>query len=261
MSVSRWFSLSLRGYAVLVYAFLFLPIGVLALMSFNSAQYGVFPLSGLTGKWYVQLAHDGSMWASLRYSLTVAAGTVATAVPLGVMAAYGLVRYRFVGQSLFSAIIVVPLIVPAMLIGISMLSFFHYVGIQTSLFTVYLGHTALALPYTSLIVAARLQGLDPHLEEAAAGLGAPRWRVFRRVTLPLLGPGILGAALFAFTISFGEIIVTFFVSGFRETLPLHIWSLLKLGITPATNGMSAIIMFVGILVVAAGLRLIAHREP
>jgi spermidine/putrescine transport system permease protein len=247
-------AVSLKSYATLVYAFLFLPIAVLVLMSFNSATIGVFPLDGVTGDWYAELYRDGAIWASLKYSLIVAIATVAASVPLGVMAAFGLVRYRFPGRSLFTGIILVPLIIPGILIGISMLSFFHMIGLPTSLFTVFLAHTALALPYAALIIAARLHGLDASLEEAASGLGASRWRVFRRVTLPLLGPGILGAALFAFTISFGEIIVTFFVSGFEQTLPLHIWSLLKLGITPAINAMSAIILLTGVFAVIVALR-------
>lgn len=244
----------MKGYAILVYAFLFLPIAILVLMSLNSATIGVFPLAGVTGKWYAELWRDSSMWASLQYSLVVALGTVAATVPLGLMAAFGLVRLRFRGQGLFTAMILVPLIVPGVLIGISMLSLFHAAGIGTSLFTVFLGHSALALPYTALIIAARLQGLDPNLEQAAAGLGASRWGVLRRVTLPLLAPAILGAALFAFTISFGEIVVTFFVSGFQQTLPLRIWSLLKIGITPAVNAVSAIIMLTGVLAVAVALK-------
>jgi spermidine/putrescine transport system permease protein len=248
------FRVSMKAYAGLVYLFLFLPIVVLIVMSLNSAQIGVFPLKGVTGAWYAELWRDSAMWSSLRYSLIVAAATVAATVPLGLMAAFGLVRLRFRGQGLFTAMILAPLLVPGILIGISMLSLFHAVGIGTSLFTVFLGHSALALPYTSLIIAARLQGLDPALEEAAAGLGASRWNVLRRVTLPLLAPGLLGAALFAFTISFGEIVVTFFVSGFDQTLPLHIWSLLKIGITPAVNAISAIIMLAGILAVTVAIK-------
>lgn len=249
------FRVSMKAYAGLVYLFLFLPIVVLALMSLNSATIGVFPLEGVTGRWYAELWRDAAMWRSLQFSLVVAAGTVAVTVPLGLMAAFGLVRLRFRGQGLFTAMILVPLLIPGILIGISMLSLFHALGIGTSLFTVLLGHSALALPYTSLIIAARLHGLDPAFEEAAAGLGAPRCRVLRRVTLPLLAPGLLGAALFAFTISFGEIVVTFFVSGFNQTLPLHIWSLLKIGITPAVNAISAIIMLAGILAVAVAVKL------
>jgi spermidine/putrescine transport system permease protein len=251
---SRLFRYSLGMYALAAYVFLMLPIGVLSLMSFNKATYGTFPLSGLTANWYRQLHADSALWGSLKYSLEAAIATVAASVPLGLMAAFGLVRYEFRGKSLFTGVILVPLIMPGILIGISMLSLFHYAGIPTSLVTVWLAHTALALPYAALIIAARLQGLDPSLEEAASSLGAPRRRVFSRVTLPLLGPGLLGAALFAFTISFGEIIVTYFVSGFHQTLPLQIWSLLKIGITPTVNAISAVIMLVGLIAAVAALR-------
>jgi spermidine/putrescine transport system permease protein len=251
---------ALRGYAALAYGFLFLPIAVLILMSFNSATIGLFPVEGLTGKWYAELYRDGALWNSLRNSLFVGFATVAACVPLGIMAAFALVRIRFRGQSVLTGIILIPLIVPGILMGISMLSLFHIIGLRTSLFTVFLAHTAIALPYAALIIAARLHGLDPNLEEAASGLGASRWGVFRKVTLPLLAPGLLGAALFAFTISFGEIIVTFFVSGFEQTLPVRIWSLLRLGISPTINAISAIIMFAGLAAIVIALRFVSSSS-
>jgi spermidine/putrescine transport system permease protein len=228
---------------------------VLALMSLNSATYGTFPIAGLTGRWYQELLHDTQMLTSLRYSLQVAAATVAAAVPLGLLAAYGLVRIQFRGQSIFRAVIVVPLVVPGLLVGIAMLTMFHLAGVTSSLFTVFLAHTALALPYTTLILAARLQGLDRSFGEAAATLGARPPNAFRRVTLPLLGPGLIGAALLAFTISFGEIIVTYFVSGFSQTLPLSIYSQLKTGLTPGVNAISSIILLVGLACGAVATRL------
>lgn len=245
----------LGAYVALVYTFVLLPIVVLAVMSFNSATYGTFPLSGVTGDWYGRLFADAAMLASLRFSIQVALATVATAVPLGLMAAYGLVRLEFRGKPVFRAVIVVPLVIPGLLVGIAMLTLFHLVGIQPSLMTVWLAHTALALPYTTLILAARLQGLDRSFGEAAASLGAAPANTFRRVTLPLLGPGLIGATLLAFTISFGEIVVTYFVSGFNQTLPLNIYSQLKTGMTPAVNAISSIIVLVGLACGAVATRL------
>ena len=245
----------LGAYVVLVYAFLLLPMLVLAVMSLNSATYGVFPLSGFTLDWYARLLEDAALLASLRFSFQVAVATVATAVPLGLMAAYGLVRFEFRGKPLFRAVIVVPLVIPGLLVGIAMLTLFHLAGAESSLITVWLAHTALAIPYTTLILAARLQGLDRSFGEAAASLGATPVNAFRRVTLPLLGPGLIGAALLAFTISFGEVVVTYFVSGFNQTLPLNIYSQLKTGLTPAVNAISSLIVLVGLACGAVATRL------
>ncbi|MGH3359326.1 MAG: ABC transporter permease [Nocardioidaceae bacterium] len=240
---------------VLVYAFLLVPMVVLAVMSLNSAKYGVFPLSGFTLDWYSKLLDDAALLASLRFSFQVAVATVATAVPLGLMAAYGLVRFEFRGKPLFRAVILVPLMIPGLLAGIAMLTLFHLAGVESSLVTVWLAHTALAIPYTTLILAARLQGLDRSFGEAAASLGATPANAFRRVTLPLLGPGLIGAALLAFTISFGEVVVTYFVSGFNQTLPLNIYSQLKTGLTPAVNAISSIVVLVGLACGAVATRL------
>lgn len=250
----------LGAYSVLVYVFLFLPIAVLVVMSFNTASVGRFPVVGLTGDWYARLTGETQLLDSATFSLIVACATVVTTVPLGLLGAFGLVRFRFRGQAIFTGLIVLPLMVPQLLVGISMLTMFHRIGLPTSLFTVLLGHSALALPYTTLIIAARLKGLDPSLEEAAASLGASRIAVMRRVVLPLLAPGLLGAALFAFTISLGEIIITFFVSGFQQTLPLQIYSLLKIGITPTVNAISVLMMLVGVLAVMAGLAVTRGRD-
>ena len=149
----------LGAYVVLVYAFLLLPMVVLAVMSLNSAMYGVFPLSGFTLDWYSRLLEDAALLASLRFSFQVAVATVVTAVPLGLMAAYGLVRFEFrgspsPGRHRGSARD------PGLLVGIAMLTLFHLAGVESSLITVWLAHTALAIPYTTLILAARLQGLD-----------------------------------------------------------------------------------------------------
>jgi spermidine/putrescine transport system permease protein len=250
----------MAAYALVVYAFLFAPIAIVILMSFNSARYSSFPLEQFTGRWYAELIANASIWDSVQNSLLVAAATTALATTLGTMAAFALSRYQFRFKTAFTAVLLVPLIVPGIIMGVSLLSLYNFLGIPTSLLTVILGHTALALPYAALVIAARLQGFDRHLEEAAASLGAPYYRVFARVTLPLLAPGVIAAGLFAWTISFDEFIITFFVAGIRQTLPLRIWSLLKFGLSPTINAISTIILLVALLLVTWALTLSGRRR-
>ncbi len=245
---------ALWAYATAVYVFLFAPIAIVVIMSFNSAKYSSFPLEQFTLRWYGDLFHDATIWSAVWNSVKVAAGTTALAVPLAALAAFALSRYQFRLKPTFTAVLVVPLIVPGLIMGISLLSFYKFFNIHTSLFTVILGHTALALPYSALVIAARLQGFDRQLEEAAASLGAPYHHVFRKITLPLLAPGIIAAALFGWTISFDEFIITFFIiGGAGQTLPLKIWSLLKFGISPAINSVSAIILMISLSLVVVAL--------
>jgi spermidine/putrescine transport system permease protein len=247
-------------YTVCVYGFLFAPIIIVIVMSFNSARFSAFPFEQFTLGWYRDLFSDRTIWEALKNSLIVATGTVALAVPLGTLAAFALSRYQFPFKALFTAILVVPLIVPGLIMGISLLLFYNFFNISTSLFTVILGHTALALPYAALVIAARLQGFDRRLEEAAASLGAPYHRVFWRITLPLLAPGIIAAALFAWTISFDEFVITFFISaGAGQTLPIKIWSLLKFGLSPTINAVSAIILIVSLALVTVAVVLTRRR--
>jgi spermidine/putrescine transport system permease protein len=245
----------LLAYALAIYGFLFAPIGIVVLMSFNSARYSSFPLEHFTWQWYADLLANASIWQSVQNSLLVALATTVLATTLGTLAAYALARYQFRLKTAFIALLLVPLIVPGIIMGVSLLSFYSFLGIPTSLITIILGHTALALPYAALVVAARLQGFDRRLEETAASLGAPYHRVFRRVTLPLLAPGIIAAGLFAWTISFDEFIITFFVTGIRQTLPIRIWSLLKFGLSPTINAISSIILIVALALIATALML------
>jgi spermidine/putrescine transport system permease protein len=250
-----------RLYAVAVYIFLFLPIAIVILMSFNSAKIGAFPLQGFTFEWYRQLAEDRTIWEALSNSLIIALGTILVSVPLGTMGAYALVRHQFPLKSLFTSILMLPLVIPGIIMGISLLSFYHLLGVATSRLTVILGHAALVLPYATLVIAARLQGFDVRLEEAAASLGAAPATVFRKVTLPVIASGIVAAALFAWTISFDEFVITFFIiGGARQTLPLKIWSLLKFGISPTINAMSAIILTAALLLITFGLAMMRERK-
>jgi spermidine/putrescine transport system permease protein len=256
-NLSFW---ALAFYTLLVYVFLFSPIAIVLLMSFNSARFGTFPLEHLTLDWHLEMFKDRTIWAAVQNSVTVAALTVILSVPLGTLAAFALSRFKFRLKPLFTSVLLVPLILPGVIMGVSLLSFYNFFNIRTSLFTVVLGHTALALPYATLVISARMQGFDLSLEEAAASLGAPYHRVFRKITLPLLAPGMIAAALFAWTISFDEFVITFFIgTGVQQTLPLKIWSLLRFGISPTINSISAVILCASMFLIVAAIVLSRRR--
>ena len=252
-TVSGWL---MAAYALLVYAFLFAPIVVVVLMSFNSNRYSGFPLESFSLRWYADLFADITIWEALRRSIIIGVCTTILATTLGLMGAYALSRFKFPGKSAYTAILITPLIVPGVIMGVSLLSFYNFFSIRTGLVTVILAHTALAIPYTTLVIAARLQGFDRRLEEAGASLGAPYPRVFMKITLPLLAPGIIAAALFAWTISFDEFVITNFIAGGAgQTMPLKIYSLLKWGLSPSINAVSSIIMVASLTLVFSALAL------
>ncbi len=230
-------------YLPLVYLFVFLPSLIVVLMSFNTSRLSFFPLEGLGLGWYRKLFANRIMWEAARNSLLLGLATMVLATVLGFLFAYLIVRFRFPGKELLTSLIMAPMLTPGVIIGVSLLSYYYSLKIPRGLGTTLLAHVVLALPYTALVIASRMQGFDVRLEEAARNLGASEWTVLRRITLPLLWPGILAAALFAFTISIDEFIVTFFVIGERSvTLPMRIYSGVRFGITPEVNAMASLML-------------------
>ena len=193
---------------------------------------------------------DESMQIGPRNSPTTLATT------LGLLSALAIVRHNFRGKSLFMLLTVMPMLAPGIIMGVSLLLFARYVGFQTGFVAVLLGHTLLALPYCTFILISSLARFDRSLEEAGRGLGAGELAVLRRITLPGIAPGIIGAALFAFTISIGEFVVSFFLtSAGTTTLPIRIYSIVKVGITPEINAVSTLILLTTVVVSAMALRL------
>ncbi|MGQ9600400.1 MAG: ABC transporter permease [Anaerolineae bacterium] len=241
-------------YLVLVYLFLFLPSLVVVLMSFNSSRLSFFPLEGISLRWYQALFSDRLMWLGARNSLLVALTTMIVSTVLGLMFAYAMNRFRFPGKGFLTSLVMAPMLTPGVIIGISLLSFYYSLGIPRGLGTVLLAHVVLAIPYTTLVIASRIQGFDLSLEEAARNLGAGEWTVLRKVTLPLLWPGILAAALFAFTISVDEFVVTFFVIGERAvTLPIKIYTGVRFGISPEVNAISSLVILFSTVILGLAL--------
>lgn len=215
-------------YFLALVVFLYLPILLLVLFSFNDSSTLTFPLSGFTLHWYERLLQTEALLSSVRNSLVVGIISSLAATVLGTMAAIGVVRFRFPGRSLFMAVAGVPLVIPAIVLGVALLVLFRqWVDVQLSLWTIGLGHVVVNIPVAMLIVASRLAGFEENLEEAAMDLGAGYWETQWRVTLPMSLPALLAAFLTCFTASFDEYAMSVFLAGTDATLPIYIYSQLR----------------------------------
>jgi spermidine/putrescine transport system permease protein len=248
----------LLGVSLFDLAFLYAPVGVLILFSFNASKLSA-TWAGFTLHWYRVLAADEALWASVQNSLIVATGSTVIATVLGVGAAVGLERWSGRLRRVVDGAMLLPLVIPEIMMGVALLLFFVMIKLPLSLITVTIGHAAFNLPLVIVIVRARLRKLDPRLEEAARDLGATPWQAFRRVTLPLLEPAILAAVLMAFAVSLDDFIVTFFTAGpGSTTLPLKVYSMIKSGVSPEINALSAILVVLSMGLIA--LSLVLQRE-
>ena len=247
----------LAMYAALVFAFIYLPIAVLIVYSFNRDGVGGFPPRYFTLNWYAQLFADASIWDSVLNSLIVAAAAVVLSLTLGLLAALALDRATFPGKTLFRRLVLLPLILPGIITGLSLLMFAVFAGVHLSLLTVFLGHGTALISVATTELFAGLQKLERAQEEASLDLGATPWQTFWRVTLPNLKLSLIAAGLLIFTLSMDEIAVTFFLIGRDNTLPLEIWGRLRRGITPEINAVSTLIfaVSVGLIVIWYHLRL------
>jgi spermidine/putrescine transport system permease protein len=253
---SRWLAI----YATLVFAFLYLPIVVLAVYSLNGEGVGGFPPSNLTFDWYRQLFADAPLWNTVFNSLFVAFCAVAIALALGLPAALALDRASFPGKALFRRLVLLPLILPGIITGLSLLILFDWRGIRLSLLTITLGHGTALISVATTELFAGLQKFDRAQEEASLDLGATHWQTFWRVTLPNLRVSLIAAALLIFTLSMDEIAVSFFLIGRSNTLPLEIWSRLRRGITPEINAISTIILLFSMCLIVIWYRLRARSQ-
>jgi len=250
----------LTAYATIVFAFIYLPIVVLIAYSFNRDGVGGFPPRHFTFHWYQQLFADGAIWQAVLNSLIVASASVVLALTLGLLAAFALDRANFPGKALFRRLVLLPLILPGIITGLSLLMLFRAAGVKLSLLTIVLGHGTALISVATTEVFAGLQKLDRAQEEASLDLGANYWQTFWRVTLPNLRLSIIGAALLIFTLSMDEIAVSFFLIGRDNTLPLEIWGRLRRGITPEINAISTIIFVFSLAAIVTWYRLRAGAE-
>ncbi|HYH11877.1 MAG TPA: ABC transporter permease [Thermomicrobiales bacterium] len=252
-------SVALKVYTALVYLFLFAPILVVALTSFNPTGRATIP-NALTTQWYSDLMEDDQLLEALWTSLQMAILTALIASVLGLMAAYGLSRYRFRGRGALQGLYYLPMLVPAVVSGVSLLTWYNEIGIDLGFFSILIAHVIFALPFTLTIILTSFAGFDTRLEEAAQDLGATPLRTFRYITLPLVMPGVIGGALIAFTLSFDEFVLTFFVAGGGvQTLPLVIYNRIRYLLSPEINAIATIVMGFSIGILLVGQIAVAIR--
>jgi putrescine transport system permease protein len=259
----RWFG---RGWLSAGYLFLYLPIIALVIYSFNDSPIpNVW--RGFTLRWYVQLAGDREMLHGLWLSVQIAFMTACGSVVLGTLAAFALVKYkRFTGRTVFSGMVNAPLVMPEVVVGLSLLlmlvSIQRMLGFpERGMMTIWLGHLLLGMAYAAVVVQARLQEMNPSLEEAAMDLGARPWQVFHLVTLPLIAQALLSAWLLTFTLSLDDVVLSAFLSGpGSTTMPLVIFSRARLGLNPSVNAVATLIVVIVSIGVILASYLIARGE-
>lgn len=243
-----------RAYVGLVLVFLYAPILVMALMSFNASEFYALPID-LTLGWYRKLAANQEILASAWRSIWIALVVTMLATVIGTAAAIALFRYEFPGKAVLQAMLFPPIAIPWLIVGTSMLIFFFWIGIERGTPAVILGHVALALPYVIVVVGARLKTFDRQLEEAARSLGASGWEVTWHITLPWIASGVVAGALFAFAVSFDQFVVSYFLAQPGDaTLPVMIYTAIRKGFTPEINAISTIIIAISMAVMLLASR-------
>ncbi len=254
----------IRLHAIAVYVFMFLPVAVVVLLSFNASQFGSFPMTGLSLRWFVELWNNDAIVRAFQVSFLLGALTALISTTLGVLASLALVRYDFPGKQFISTVLVAPILVPEVVLAVALLLFLRFLNMPKSFPLLLLGHVIFTMPFVVLVVQARLVGITRNVEEAALSLGASPVQTFFAITLPLLAPAIFAGALFAFTISFDDITGTlFWKPGGVETVPTQIFAMLRNSISPEINALGTvmIVLTVGLPLAGAALaRRIARRR-
>lgn len=241
---------ALAAYAILFLAFLYVPVLFLPLFSFSDSIYIAFPIEKFTFRWYEQMLGEEQMHQALWNSIKVGAAASVIATFFGLLAAKAVTRYRIPGKKPIVSVIMLPLVIPGVILGVSLLILLNRVGVELSLYTVTLGHVLICVPFAMATLMTRFEGFDKSMEEAAADLGDnPLW-TFWRVTLPMVWPGVISSLLLCFTISFDEFIMAYFLASTDQTLPIYMWSQLRFPQRlPAVLAMGACILVVSFIVV------------
>jgi spermidine/putrescine transport system permease protein len=243
----NWVRRLFAGWTVFVLIFFYLPIAILVLYSFNESRLNI-QWTGFTLDWYGRLWHDAVLMRAARNSLIVATFSTAISVVLGTAGAFLLHRYRYRAAGLLETLVFLPMIVPEVILGVSLLILFVSIGLQLGYTTIVISHVTFCFPFVMAAVQARLAGLDPSLEEAALDLGATPIQAFFKVLVPFLMPAILSGALMAFTLSLDDLIVTYFTASARTaTLPIVIFGKVKKGLDPSLNAISTVLIGVTVL--------------
>ncbi|SFW18381.1 ABC transporter permease [Nitrosovibrio sp. Nv17] len=246
----------LWGAAALVYAFLYIPLAIVVIYSFNDSRLNA-EWVGFTLHWYRVLFSDAEMLAAAGNSLIIALSASLGATVLGTMAGLAIHRYRL---RVLPALVFAPVAMPEILLGVSLLLFFLQVlNLTLGMLSVIIAHTTFCIGFVAIIIRARLQGMDESLFEAARDLGASRWQTFRFVTLPLIMPAVAAGALMSFTLSIDDFVITFFTKGIGEPiLPIQIYTMIKVAVTPEVNAVSTLLMLLTLAMIIVAARLESH---
>jgi spermidine/putrescine transport system permease protein len=237
-------------YVGLVYLFLYLPIFVVIVFSFNTSKRNII-FEGFTLEWYGKMLENTRLIEALKNTIIVASCSTILAVIVGTVGAYGLVKYTFKGKGIIDALLYIPVVIPEIILGIALLAIFSISKMSLGLVTLIIAHATFSIPFVVFTVKARLSGMDKSIEEAAMDLGASRIRTFLEITLPIIMPGVLSGGMLALTLSMDDVIISFFTTGPQSTtLPMQIFSMVRSGVSPDVNALSTvIILFTSIVVV------------
>ena len=241
-------------FVILVFLFLFFPIVVLIIYSFNSSQMNIL-FESFTIKWYGVLFRNSDLIESFLNTMLVAITSTVIATILGTISAYGLFKYNFPFKNLINSLIYIPIVIPEIVLGISLLSIYTLMKLELSLVTIIISHIAFSIPYVIVSVRATLNKETLNYEEAARDLGASNYRVFKDIVLPVITPGIISGATLAFTLSLDDVVISYFTAGpGSNTLPLYIYSMIKTGITPDVNALTTLMLItISIILITSSL--------
>jgi spermidine/putrescine transport system permease protein len=243
----------IRGFTILVYLFMFLPVVVVVLLAFNANQFGSFPMEGVSFRWFIALWNNDAIVRAFKTSVVLGGLTAVLSTTIGVLASLALVRYDFRGKGLITTAMIAPILVPEVVLAVALLLFLRWLEIPKSFPLLLLGHVIFTLPFVVLIVQARLVAVRRDYEEAALSLGANGFHTFREVTLPLIMPAVFAGVIFAFTISFDDVTGTlFWKPGGVETVPTQIFAMLRNSISPEINALGAIMVVITVAVPLLG---------
>ena len=233
-----------------VYIFLFLPISVIEVNSMNATTTKPYlSWKGFTFDWYIKLFDNDALLSSFGNTMFIAIMSTLLATVIGTLGAIGMYKYKFKGKSLIDGLLYIPVVIPEIVMGISLLTMFSKTNVPRGMLTLILAHVTFSIPYVIFNVRARLSGYDSSIEEASLDLGANRIRTFFEITLPVLAPGIAGGALLAFTLSIDDVIISYFVNGQTKTYPLKVMESIKSGVSPDVNALSTLILIGTIILV------------
>ena len=255
-------------YGIIFFSFIYLPLITVVFLSFNSNPINMMVWNEFTFDWYksifgystkldedaIYLESTEQLLSALKNSLIVASTTTIISTSIGTMTALALARFRFKFKSFYRALIFLPMLIPDIVLGIALLIFFVTIGIKLSLLSIIIGHCTFLSSYVFIVVSARLAGMNQTLEEASFDLGANRLTTFRKITFPLISPGIIGGALLAFIISLDDLVITYFIAGVESTtLPVFIYGIMRRGIKPEINAIATLMIIASLVIAAAGL--------